>query len=79
MNAQLTITDPELVAAVESWEDGKSYTFTVTQDAPGKFTATAAEEAPVEEEAAPTEEAEVPAATASKAPGIAVIMAKPAK
>lgn len=76
MNVNVTVTDPEIIAAMEEWEDGKIYNFTVTQDAPMKFTVTAAEEAPevVEEEAEP--EPDYAPSAAKKSPGIALLIAK---
>jgi len=76
MNVTITVTDPDLISAIKSWEDGSEYQFTVTQDAPMKFTATNAEEVP--EEPAASEEAE-PEYAAKKSPGIALLIAKPAK
>lgn len=73
MNVNVTVTDPELIAAIKAWEDGGSYTFTVTQDAPLQFTATDAVEAPeVVEDATPEPEY----AASKKSPGIALMMAK---
>lgn len=83
MNINVTVTDPEVIAAMKAWQNGVAYNLAVTQDAPMQFTVNAAEEAPVVEEEAPEALYDGPddkmltrKDMASKSPGIAMMMAK---